>query len=287
MPSVVVMDDIDEEGLELLREREFEILPRENFEEADAMIVRGATKVNRELLDRCKNLKLVVRAGVGLDNIDVEYAKQKGIEVRNTPKATVISVAELTLGLILSALRMIPHAHISTKGGSWEKKRFMGSELYGKRVGLVGLGNIGLEVAKRCEAFGAEVVYYDIVDREIYRKLNLEEIFRTSDIVSLHLPLNPSTEGIVNNDLLSLLKPNAILVNTARGNLIRKEDLLRFLKERKDVVVALDVFWKEPPEGEILELENVIFTPHIGAQTKEAQRRASTEAARIIIDFFQ
>jgi D-3-phosphoglycerate dehydrogenase len=287
MPSVVVMDDIDEEGLELLRERGFEILPRENFEEADAMIVRGATKVNRELLDRCKNLKLVVRAGVGLDNIDVEYAKQKGIEVRNTPKATVISVAELTLGLILSALRMIPQSHISTKGGNWEKKRFMGSELYGKRVGLVGLGNIGLEVAKRCEAFGAEVVYYDIVDREIYRKLNLEEIFRTSDIVSLHLPLNPSTEGIVNYHLLSLLKPNAVLVNTARGNLIREEDLLRFLKERKDVVVALDVFWKEPPEGEILELENVIFTPHIGAQTKEAQRRASTEAARIIIEFFQ
>jgi len=287
MPSVVVMDDIDEEGLELLREKGFEILPRENFEEADAMIVRGATKVNRELLDRCKNLKLVVRAGVGLDNIDVEYAKQKGIEVRNTPKATAISVAELTLGLILSALRMIPYAHISAKGGNWEKKRFMGSELYGKRVGLVGLGNIGLEVAKRCEAFGAEVVYYDIVDRGIYRKLSLEELFRTSDIVSLHLPLNPSTEGIVNYDLLSLLKPNAILVNTARGNLIREEDLLRFLKERKDVVVALDVFWKEPPEGEILELENVIFTPHIGAQTKEAQRRASTEAARIIIEFFQ
>ncbi len=163
----------------------------------------------------------------------------------------------------------------------------MGSEIYGKRVGLVGLGNIGLEVAKRCEAFGAEVVYYDIVDRGIYRKLSLEELFRTSDIVSLHLPLNPSTEGIVNYDLLSLLKPNAILVNTARGNLIRKEDLLRFLRERKDVVVALDVFWKEPPEGEILELENVIFTPHIGAQTKEAQRRASTEAARIIIEFFQ
>jgi Phosphoglycerate dehydrogenase and related dehydrogenases len=287
MPSVVVMDDIDEEGLELLRERGFEILPRENFEEADAMIVRSSTKVNRELLDRCKNLKLVVRAGVGLDNIDVEYAKQKGIEVRNTPKATVISVAELTLGLILCALRMIPQAHTSTKGGNWEKKRFMGSELYGKRVGLVGLGNIGLEVAKRCEAFGAEVVYYDIFDREIYRKLNLEELFKTSDIVSLHLPLNPSTEGIINYDLLSLLKPNAILVNTARGNLIRKEDLLRFLKERKDVVVALDVFWKEPPEGEILELENVIFTPHIGAQTKEAQRRASTEAARIIIEFFQ
>jgi Phosphoglycerate dehydrogenase and related dehydrogenases len=287
MPSVVVMDDIGEEGLELLRERGFEILPRENFEEADAMIVRSSTKVNRELLDRCKNLKLVVRAGVGLDNIDVEYAKQKGIEVRNTPKATVISVAELTLGLILCALRMIPQAHTSTKGGNWEKKRFMGSELYGKRVGLVGLGNIGLEVAKRCEAFGAEVVYYDIFDREIYRKLNLEELFRTSDIVSLHLPLNPSTEGIINYDLLSLLKPNAILVNTARGNLIREEDLLRFLKERKDVVVALDVFWKEPPEGEILELENVIFTPHIGAQTKEAQRRASTEAARIIIEFFQ
>jgi len=287
MPSVAVMDDIDEDGLELLRKNGFEILPKDRFEEADAIIVRSATKVNREFLERCKNLKLVVRAGVGLDNIDVDYAKQRGVEVRNTPKATAISVAELTIGLILSALRMINQAHISTKGGKWEKKRFLGSELYGKRVGLVGLGSIGLEVAKRCEAFGAEIAYYDIVDKGVYVRVDLEELFKTSDVVSLHLPLNPSTKGIIKYELLSLLKRNAVLINTARGELIPEADLIRFLREREDVIAALDVFEKEPPEGEILELENVILTPHIGAQTKEAQRRASTEAARIILEFFR
>ncbi len=287
MPSVAIMDDMDEEGLDILRRNGFEILPREKFEEADAIVVRSATKVNREFLDRCKNLKLVVRLGVGLDNVDVEYAKKRGVEIRNTPKATAVSVAELTLGLILSALRMIPQAHISTKEGRWEKKRFLGSELYGKNVGIVGLGNIGSEVAKRCEAFGAEILYYDIIDRGVYKRVELTELFKRCDIVTLHLPLNPSTKGIINYELLSLLKQNAILINTSRGELIVEEDLIRFLKDRKDVRVALDVFWKEPPEGEILNLENVILTPHIGAQTKEAQMRASTEAAKIILEFFQ
>ncbi len=287
MPSVAIMDDIDDSGVELLRQEGFEVLEREGFENADAIIVRSATKVNREFIDRCKNLKLIVRAGVGLDNIDVEYAKSKGIEVRNTPRATSISVAELTVGLMLSALRMIPYAHSSTKAGKWEKKSLKGREIYGKVVGLVGLGNIGLEVAKRCEAFGAEIVYYDVVDRGVYKRLEFGELFETADIVSLHLPLTDETRGIINYPLLMRLKEQAVIVNTARGELIPTDDLVRFLKERRDVIAALDVFESEPPPKEILELDNVILTPHIGAQTKEAQLRASTEAARIIIEFFK
>ncbi|MEO0150185.1 MAG: hydroxyacid dehydrogenase, partial [candidate division WOR-3 bacterium] len=253
----------------------------------DAIIVRSATRVNSEFIDRCKSLKLIVRAGVGLDNIDVEYAKSKGIEVRNTPRATSISVAELTLGLMLSALRMIPYAHLSTKAGKWEKKSLKGREIYGKVVGLVGLGNIGLEVAKRCEAFGAEIVYYDVVDRGVYKRLELGELFETANIVSLHLPLTDETRGIINYPLLMKLKEQAVIVNTARGELIPTHDLVKFLKERRDVIAALDVFESEPPPKEILELENVIITPHIGAQTKEAQLRASIEAAKVIIDFFK
>ncbi|MEO0195812.1 MAG: hydroxyacid dehydrogenase [candidate division WOR-3 bacterium] len=287
MPSVAIMDDIDDAGVELLKRNGFDVLRKEGFENADAIIVRSATRVNSEFIDRCKSLKLIVRAGVGLDNIDVEYAKSKGIEVRNTPRATSISVAELTLGLMLSALRMIPYAHLSTKAGKWEKKSLKGREIYGKVVGLVGLGNIGLEVAKRCEAFGAEIVYYDVVDRRVYKRLELGELFETANIVSLHLPLTDETRGIINYPLLMKLKEQAVIVNTARGELIPTHDLVKFLKERRDVIAALDVFESEPPPKEILELENVIITPHIGAQTKEAQLRASIEAAKVIIDFFK
>lgn len=287
MPSVAIMDDIDDSGVELLRQKGFKVEGKGEFENADAIIVRSATKVNKEFIDKCKNLKLIVRAGVGLDNIDVEYAKSKGIEVRNTPKATAISVAELTIGLMLSALRMIPYAHSSTKAGKWEKKSLKGRELYGKRVGLVGLGNIGLEVAKRCEVFGAEIVYYDVVEKGIYKRLELPELFSTSDIVSLHLPLTRDTYGMIKYPLLMRMKERAVLINTARGELIPTQDLVRFLNERKDIIAALDVFENEPPQKEILELENVILTPHIGAQTEEAQYRASIEAANIIIDFFK
>lgn len=287
MPSVAIMDGIDEVAIQLLKDSGFDILPKDEFYKADAIIVRSATKVNKDFIDKCKNLKLIVRAGVGLDNIDVEYAKKLGIEVRNTPKATVISVAELTLGLILSAVRYIPFAHISTKSGKWEKNVFKGRELFGKTVGIVGLGNIGMEVAKRCESLGMEVIYYDTVDRGTYRKVELHKLFEEADIITLHLPLTPETHKMINYDLLSKIKDRGILINTSRGEIVDTRDLIRFLNERKDVIVALDVYENDRPDPDLLKLENVIFTPHIGAQTEEAQRRAAYEAANIIIDFFK
>ncbi len=287
MPFVAIMDDIDEVALKLLKNSGFNILPRDEFYRSDAIIVRSATKVNKDFIDRCKNLKLIVRAGVGLDNIDVEYAKKLGIEVKNTPKATVISVAELTLGLMFSAARYIPFAHMSTKSGKWEKKAFKGRELFGKIVGIVGLGNIGMEVAKRCESLGMEVIYYDIIDREAYRKVELHKLFEEADIITLHLPLTPETREMVKYDLLSKIKYGGILINTSRGEIINTRDLIKFLNERRDVMVALDVYENDRPSPELLRLENVIFTPHIGAQTEEAQRRAAYEAANIIIDFFR
>ncbi len=287
MPSVSIMDEIDGSGIRILEEEGFTILKREDFFKADAIVVRSATKVDRKFIDRCKNLKIIVRAGVGMDNIDVDYAVSKGISVKNTPMATSVSVAELTVGLILSCLRYIPKAHISTRSGKWEKGTLKGRELYGKTVGIVGLGNIGMEVAKSVECFGAKVVYSDVIDRGMYKRLTLEEVFKVADIISLHLPLTPKTIHIINHDILKLMKENSILINTSRGEIIKQDELVKFLKERKDIVVALDVYEEEPPSGEILELENVVLTPHIGAQTYEAQKRASMEAARIIVDFFK
>jgi len=279
------MDDLDPVAERILRKGGMEILPPERYPEAHAIIVRSRTKVDRRFIDSAKNLRLIVRAGVGLDNIDLHYAQERGIVVRNTPKATVVSVAELTLGLMLAAARHIPKAHATTKAGLWEKKRLKGVELYGKTLGIVGLGNIGRAVAKRAEAFGMRVVYYDIYDAPEYEKLPLEELFSVSDIVSLHLPLNESTAGMIDYRLMSRMKDGAILINTARGGLIPTEDLIRILEEGR-ITVALDVYEKEPPPPELLIYENLIATPHIGAQTYEAQRRAAEEAARIVVDFF-
>lgn len=279
------MDDLDPVAHEILRDAGMDVLPPERYPEADAVIVRSRTKVDRKFIDSAPKLRLIVRAGVGLDNIDLKYAEEKGITVRNTPMATVISVAELTLGLILAAARHIPKAHATTKAGMWEKKRLKGTELYGKVIGIVGMGRIGREVAKRAECFGMRVVYYDIVDVEGYRKLPLEELFSTADVVSLHLPLNDATRGMINYSLMSRMKEGALLVNTARGGLIPTEDLIRILEEGR-ITVALDVYEKEPPPPELLKYDNLIATPHIGAQTKEAQRRAAEEAARVVVEFF-
>ena len=279
------MDPLDGIAFEILRENGFEVLPPEGFKRADAVIVRSGTKVDRNFMDAAENLKLVVRAGIGLDNVDIDYARKKGITVRNTPTATVVSVAELTFALMLAAARHIPKAHATTKAGMWEKKRLKGIELHGKTLGIVGMGRIGREVAKRAECFGMEVVYYDIVDVPGYRKLPLEEVFERSDIVSLHLPLNEKTRGMITYALMKRMKGGGVIINTARGGLIPTDDLLKILEEGR-ITVALDVYEEEPPPPALLKYENLITTPHIGAQTFEAQRRAAEEAARLVVEFF-
>lgn len=285
MPSVAIMDDLDPIAGQILSEAGITVLPAERYREADAVIVRSRTKVDRRFIDSAPNLRLVVRAGVGLDNIDLKYAQEKGITVRNTPNATVVSVAELTLGLILAAARHIPKAHSSTKAGLWEKKKLKGMELYGKVLGIVGMGRIGRAVAERARCLGMEVIYYDVIDVPGYRKVSLEDLFSEADVVSLHLPLNEGTRGMIDYSLMARMKEGAILVNTARGQLIPTGDLIRILEEGR-ITVALDVYEEEPPPPDLLKYENLITTPHIGAQTREAQRRAAEEAARVVVEFF-
>ena len=304
MVRVLVCDRIDEEGLKLLRGKGFQVdvklgLTPEQLKETvknyDALLVRGKTRVTREILEAAKGLKLVVRAGVGLDNVDLEAASRLGVKVENTPEATTSSVAELTIGLMLAVARRIPEADRTVKGGGWGKEKFMGLSLKGKTLGIVGLGRIGCEVARVARALGMRVIYYDVVDRSaVARELgceptaSLEELLRQAEIVSIHVPLTPETRHLIGKHELSIMKPNAILVNTSRGAVVDEEALLEALKTGRLAGAGLDVFEEEPPKNlELLRLPNVVCTPHIGAQTVEAQKEASIQAAKKVIEFFE
>lgn len=255
---------------------------------ASVMLVRSATKVNREMIDSAKNLKLVIRGGVGVDNIDVEYCKEKGIEVRNTPEASSIAVAELTFAIMLSIQRNIVKAHNSTKNNEWLKKQLKGRELYGKTLGLVGIGRIGTEVAKRAKAFGMNVIatreseeqseYAEIVD--------LDELLEKSDFISFHVPLTEETKGMVNKETIEKMKDGVVIINNARGKVVIENDLAEALKSGKVGYAGIDVYQQEPPEGSpLLSVENILLTPHIGAQTYENMDRIGDIVYEIIKEF--
>jgi len=305
---VLISDYIDEIGILLLKEKGFEVkyLPTiskdeliEEIKNVDALIVRGRTKVTKEIIDNAKNLKIIVRAGVGLDNIDVNYANEKGILVKNTPAAPSIAVAELTIGLMLSLLREIPKANFSLKRGEWIKSKLIGNQLSGKVIGIVGFGRIGYEVAKRLVNFNCKIIAYDIdPSREIFAKelgieftMNFEYVLKNADIITIHVPLLESTRKMFSYETFSKMKKGVYLINTSRGEVIDEDALLEFLLKGHIAGVALDVFSNEPPstetEKKILSLDNVISTPHIGAQTKESLYLESKEAAEIIINFFK
>jgi len=307
MINVLITEPIHRDGVELLSSKGFNVrylpdIPKDELlaiiEGYEALIVRGRTKVDKEVIERAERLRIIVRAGVGLDNIDLEIANERGIIVRNTPSAPSRAVAELTVGLILSVLRGIPHGDLSMKQGEWIKRRLIGGELYGRIVGIIGFGRIGREVAKLVKCFGAKVLAYDVIDiSESARELgvnvaeSLEELLSKSDIVSIHVPLTPKTHHMINEEKLKLMKKGSILVNTSRGAVVNTRALLKALREGWISGAALDVLEHEPPrepwEKELVSLSNVVVTPHIGAQTVEAQRRASIEAAEIIIEFFE
>ncbi len=255
---------------------------------AEVMLVRSATKVNREMIDSAKNLKLVIRGGVGVDNIDVEYCKEKDITVRNTPEASSIAVAELTFAMILAIQRNLVKAHNSTKNNEWLKKQLKGRELYGKTLGLVGIGRIGTEVAKRAKAFGMNVIatresgkpseYAEIVE--------LDELLEKSDIISLHVPLTEETNGIINKENIEKMKDGVVLINNARGKNVIEKDLAEALKSGKVRYAGIDVYQQEPPEGSpLLSVENILLTPHLGAQTYENMGRIGDIVYGIIKNF--
>jgi len=258
----------------------------------DAIVIRSATKLRAEVIDAAANLKLIVRAGVGLDNIDVDYAKGKGISVRNTPAASSNSVAELALGHMISLARYISRGTVSVKGGKWEKKALKGIEISGKTLGIVGIGRIGQSLATKATALGMKVVAYDkFVDKsplpEIVTMVPFEELLMASDFISLHIPFDPKIGATIGKNEIEKMKDGVRLLNCARGGVIDEDALAIALASGKVGGAALDVYSVEPPSADnpLFAQENVSFTPHIGAATVEAQARVGAEAAATVIDF--
>jgi D-3-phosphoglycerate dehydrogenase len=257
----------------------------------DALIVRSRTKVTAEVLAAGERLKVVGRAGVGVDNIDVGSAKQRGVAVLNAPGGNVISAAELTLGLMLALARHIARADASIRRGEWERRRFQGTELYGKTLGLVGAGRIGSEVARRAAGFEMRVLVCDpYLSRERARDLGAEEaslatLLERADIVSIHTPLTEETRGLIGAGELARMKPTAYLINAARGGVVDESALAAALEAGQLAGAALDVFEHEPPgECRLLRFENVLAVPHLGAATREAQTRSGVEICKAVRD---
>jgi D-3-phosphoglycerate dehydrogenase len=254
---------------------------------ADIVLVRSATKATKEYIDQAPNLKLIIRGGVGIDNIDVEYAKSKNIIVKNTPEASSIAVAELVMALMLAIQRNVVRAHNTTSNGEWIKKQLKGHELWGKTLGLLGIGRIAREVLKRAKAFDMNIIACDpYVCYNECKQVEHQDLFKDSDIISLHVPLTDETRGMINKDVINTMKDGVIIINTARGKLINEQDLADALKSGKVKYAGLDVFESEPPEGSpLLDCENILLTPHLGAQTYENMDRIGQQVVEIITAF--
>ena len=286
---MLVTDGLDEPGLALLREaaQVFESKTLESLPESDALIVRGRTKVTAEVIRSAgPRLKVIGRAGVGVDNIDLEAARARGLTVVNAPEAATVAVAELTLGLMLALARQLPTADASLRRAEWRKSELHGSELSGKTLGIIGVGRIGAAVASRASAFGMRVLGHDplLSDGELQRRgtepLSFDALLHESDYICLHLPLNDETRGLIGRETLQRFKPGARLISAARGGIIDEAALLEALESGHLAGAALDVYAEEPPrELPLRRHPNVVLTPHIGAQTREAQSKAALDIA--------
>ncbi len=298
---VLVTDHISEEGINKLKEfAEVDIeleLSKEDLKERiagyDALILRSGTKVTKEIIEAgdIGRLKVIGRAGVGVDNIDVETATEKGIMVVNAPEANTISAAEHTIAMLFSLSRKIPIANVSLKSGKWERKKHMGVEVNGKVLGIIGLGRVGSEVAKRGKGLGMRVVAYDpFISLESARELGIallsfNEVLSVADFISLHTPLTKDTHHLIGKKEFELMKDGVRVINCARGGILDEDALKEAIKSGKAAGAALDVFEHEPPdESDLLELEEVIVTPHLGASTEEAQRVAAVVIAEEVIE---
>lgn len=296
--KILISDPLGEEGVALLKS-EFAVEVRTGLAaeqllniigDYDALVVRSATKVNASLIEAGSKLKVIGRAGVGVDNIDVEKATEKGIMVINSPEANTISTAEHTIALLTALARNVPAANNAAKRGEWKKDRFLGVELTGKTLGTIGLGRVGSEVARRARAMGMHVLAIDpYVSAERAAKVGArmvtqEELLKESDFITLHLPLVDSTRYIIGERELAMMKPGVRLVNCARGGLVDEEALYRAVTAGKVAGVALDVMEQEPPpDSPLFKLDNVIVTPHLGASTQEAQINVSLQVAEQIL----
>ena len=289
--KVLIREPIAEAGVDFLRER-FEVDVETDGDLAatiggyDAIIIRSATKLTADLIERADRLKVIGRAGVGVDNVDLAAASKRGIVVANAPQSTVVSAAEHTLGLLLALTRQIPQAHGALKEGRWERSRFAGLELADKTLGLIGFGRIGQQVARRARGFEMRVRAFDpYVAPERFRELgveraeSLEDLVGGADFVSLHSTLTPDTRELIGRELIACMKDGVRIVNVARGELVDEAALVEGLENGKVAGAALDVFAEEPYSGALLALPNVVVTPHLAASTQEAQDRAGVIVA--------
>jgi len=294
--KVLVSDPIAKEAIEILKKAGIEaveqagLAPEELVKaipEYDGIIVRSATKVTKEVIDAGKNLKVIGRAGVGLDNVDRAAAKTKNIKVVNTPAATSISVAELALGMMFSAARRIPEATASTKAGKWEKKKFKGFELFGRTLGIIGVGRIGTELAIRAKAMGMKVIAFDpyVKNTEHAQIVDMDTLLKESDYVSLHIPKTDETTHILNKAAFDKMKDGVVIINCARGGVVDENALYDAITSGKVRIAAMDVYEVEPAkEHKLFSLDQVIVTPHVGAQTAEGQLRAGVQIAELVRD---
>lgn len=297
--KILLTDGLEDNGKEILR-ASAEVVDQSGISaedllkvvgEYDALIVRGRTKVTNAVFEAGKKLKVVGRAGVGVDNIDLEAAKAHHVTVVNSPLATTVAVAELTLSLMLSLVREIPRADASMKSGKWLKKEFEGRELYGKTLGVLGFGRIGSAVAARAKAFEMKVLAYDpVVPAEEIRArggepVSLDDLLKQSDMITMHMPLTSESRHLLNREAFSKMKDGVYIVCAARGGVIDEDALLEALNSGKVAGAALDVFATEPPgETELVAHPHVIDTPHVGAQTVEAQTRAAHDIAKEVLN---
>ena len=296
--KVLVSDPLSEEGVRKLEtEMEVDVITNlspeelvERIKDYDALAIRSGTKVPAEEIAAADKLKVIGRAGVGVDNVDIDAATKKGIIVVNTPGGNTISAAEHTIAMMLSLARNIPLANTSLKAGEWNRKRYTGVEVYNKTLGIVGLGRIGAEIASRMKAFGMRILAYDpFVTEERaadlgIRLATLDEIFRESDFITVHTPLTKETRNLIDEDQFKIMKPGVRLINCARGGIINEEALAKAVAEGRVAGAAIDVFTKEPPAGNpLLDQSGVIVTPHLGASTAEAQVNVAVAVAEQIL----
>jgi len=288
----ILNEILQKNGLKITYEPE--ITPdqiKEKISNFDIVVVRSRTKITKEMIDRASQCKVIARVGVGLDNIDVDAAKAKGIRVINAVEGAMNAVAELVLGLMLSLAREIPRADREIRNGNWLKKELMGSELSGKYLGIVGLGNIGKRLAKLARGLNMNIIGFDVMPiaddfaRDVgLIKADIDTLLSSADYISFHVPLTETTHHLVNSKRISTMKKTAYIINTSRGEIIDEDALYNALKEGKIAGAALDVFEKEPAVGnKLATLPNVVCTPHIGAQTKEAQTLAANVIGEKII----
>jgi D-3-phosphoglycerate dehydrogenase len=298
--KVIVCDAIDEIGITILKKAGLIVDYKPEIEpddlltavgESDVIIVRSRTKITKKVIDAASNVKIIARVGVGLDNIDTEYAESKGIKVLNAAEAAMNAVSELVMGHMIALSRSIPKADDGLKNGKWLKKELVGSELRGKYLGIIGVGNIGRNVGRIAKCLRMNLIGYDIfpINQDYVRevsmiKADLKTLLENSDFVTCHVPLTEKTKHLINTETLSYMKGTSFLINTSRGEIIDEKSLFTALTEKRIAGAALDVFEVEPPTNtELLNLPNLICSPHIAAQTKEAQELASTVIAEKVI----